>query len=74
MADAWSILGGLSQQHRSEYWPPVPPLPHRARTVHQRAERVFASRGSAWTTSSWSLKWIVEGAPSGRSPDCDIQS
>ena len=96
MADAWSILGGLSQQHRSEHWPPwrlvethwvpdlelgplgvwdgsdrrsaighfrarlariliarrpVPPLPHRARTFHQCAERVLASRGpaSAWT-------------------------
>jgi hypothetical protein len=22
MADSWSILGGLSQQHRSEHWPP----------------------------------------------------
>jgi hypothetical protein len=22
MADAWSILGGLSQQHQSEHWPP----------------------------------------------------
>jgi hypothetical protein len=88
MADAWSILGGLSQQHQSEHWlpwrlvethwvpdlelgplgvwdgsdrrsatghlraqvariliarRPVPPLPHRARTSHQRAERVFAN-------------------------------
>jgi hypothetical protein len=23
MADAWSILGGLSKQHRSEHWPPL---------------------------------------------------
>jgi hypothetical protein len=22
MADAWSILGGPSQQHQSEHWPP----------------------------------------------------
>jgi len=30
---------------------PVPPLPRRARTFHQRAERVFSSRGpaTAWT-------------------------
>jgi hypothetical protein len=101
MADAWSILGGPSQQHQSEHWPPwrlvethwvpdlelgplgvwdgsdrrsatghlharparilitrrpVPPLPHRARTFHQRAKRVFASRGPA---SAWTSQFLV---------------